>query len=144
MPIIKSAKKRVRVAEKAAIRNSKTKRAMKTALKAFGVAVAGGAATAAVLHERHAAATSNVDKATKKNLIHKNKAARIKSKLARDAKAAATAEKPKTAKQAAPKAATKSPAKKPAASKSATAKKPTAAKKPAAKKAAAKKPAAKK
>ncbi|MGH7240908.1 MAG: 30S ribosomal protein S20, partial [Candidatus Saccharimonadales bacterium] len=35
MPIIKSAKKRVKVAKKATIRNSKTKRSLKTALKAF-------------------------------------------------------------------------------------------------------------
>ena len=35
MPIIKSAKKRVRTANKAAVRNAKTKRTLKTALKAF-------------------------------------------------------------------------------------------------------------
>ncbi|HMH31173.1 MAG TPA: 30S ribosomal protein S20, partial [Methylomirabilota bacterium] len=35
MPIIKSAKKRVRTAKKATIRNSKTKRSLKTALKSF-------------------------------------------------------------------------------------------------------------
>ena len=42
MPIIKSAKKRVRTAEKAAIRNSKTKRSLKSAVKAFQKAITGG------------------------------------------------------------------------------------------------------
>jgi ribosomal protein S20 len=40
MPIIKSAKKRVKVATKATIRNSKTKRSLKAAVKAFGSALA--------------------------------------------------------------------------------------------------------
>jgi|GEM_PF-6764552 len=35
MPIIKSAKKRVKVAKKATIRNAKTKKSLKTAFKAF-------------------------------------------------------------------------------------------------------------
>jgi ribosomal protein S20 len=39
MPIIKSAKKRVKVANKAAVRNSKTKRSLKTAVKAFSKAL---------------------------------------------------------------------------------------------------------
>ena len=128
MPIIKSAKKRVRTAEKAAIRNSKTKRSLKTALKAFRASVTGGDKTT----ETHAAAVSNVYKPAKKNLIHKNKAARIKSKLARDAKAAAADGVKPTA------------TKKPAAKKPAKTTTKPAAKKPAAKKAPAKKPAAKK
>jgi len=124
MPIIKSAKKRVRTAEKAAIRNSKTKRTLKTALKAFHRAVTGGEKTTAT----HAAIQSNIDKAAKKGLIHRNKAARQKAQVARVAKDAANAKPVK-----------KAPAKKPAAGK-----KPVAAKKPAVKKAVAKKPAAKK
>ena len=79
MPIIKSAKKRVKVANRAAIRNSKTKRTLKTALKAF--VKKSDAKT-------HSAAQSNVDKAVKKGLIHKNKAARMKKRLAAKAKAA--------------------------------------------------------
>ncbi|QQS19067.1 30S ribosomal protein S20 [Candidatus Saccharibacteria bacterium] len=39
MPIIKSAKKRVKVATKATIRNSKTKRSLKAAVKSFGKAL---------------------------------------------------------------------------------------------------------
>ena len=61
MPIIKSAKKRVRTASKAAVRNSKTKRSLKGALKAFAKAVTGGKAT-----EAHSKAQSELDKAAKK------------------------------------------------------------------------------
>jgi small subunit ribosomal protein S20 len=137
MPIIKSAKKRVRTAEKAAIRNSKTKRSLKTALKAFRAVVSGGDKNTA---ETHAKAQSALDTAAKKGLIHKNKAARQKAQLAKAAKAAA-GDKPATAKKA-----TKTTAAKPAAAKKAPAAKTAApAKKPAAaKKTVAKKPAAKK
>jgi small subunit ribosomal protein S20 len=128
MPIIKSAKKRVRVAEKATIRNVKTKRNLRTALKAFHKAITGGEKDAA---DKHSDAQSNLDKAVKKGVMHKNKAARQKAQLAKAAKAAAVAA---PAKKAAPKkAAAKAPAKKTAAAK------PAAAKKPAAKKAPAKK-----
>lgn len=107
MPIIKSAKKRVKVANKAAVRNSKTKRSLKTALKAF--VKKSDAKT-------HSAAQSHVDKAAKKGVIHKNKAARMKKQLA--AKAKASGSKP-AVKKAAPKkpAVKKAPAKKPAAKK---------------------------
>lgn len=114
MPIIKSAKKRVRVARKATIRNSKTKRSLKGALKLF---------TKSPSSKSHSAAQSNLDKAVKKGVVHKNKAARLKKQAAARAKAAGV--KPGAAKKAA--------AKKPAAAKK------TAAKKPAAKKAVAKK-----
>lgn len=112
MPIIKSAKKRVRVANKAAIRNSKTKRSLKSALKVFHkVASAGGKKTA----EAQSKAQSELDKAVKKGVIHKNKAARQKSKLAAKAKATGTS-------KAAPakKSATKKTTAKTAASKSTT------------------------
>ena len=79
MPIIKSAKKRVRVAKKAAVRNSKTKRVLKSALKLFS-----RKSTVA----SHSSAQSAIDKATKKGVMHKNKAARIKKQLATKAKAA--------------------------------------------------------
>ena len=126
MPIIKSAKKRVRVATKAAIRNSKTKRSLKTAMKSF---------VKKASPETHSEAQSNLDKAVKKGIMHKNKAARLKKQAAAQAKAAGV--KPAAAKKAAAKPA--------AAKKAAPAKKPAAAKKPAtAKKAPAKKPAAKK
>jgi small subunit ribosomal protein S20 len=102
MPIIKSAKKRVRTSTKAAVRNSKTKRTLKGALKAFHKAITGGAKEAKKLESK---AHSELDKAAKKGVMHKNKVARKKSQLARAAKAAVSA----------PKA--KAPAKKPAAKK---------------------------
>ncbi len=108
MPIIKSAKKRVKVARKATIRNSKTKRSLKTALKAFVTKASA---------DTHAKAQSNLDKAAKKGVIHKNKVARKKKQLAKAAKAAGA----KTAGTAAKKAA---PAKKPAAKKPAVKKAP--------------------
>lgn len=145
MPIIKSAKKRVRTAEKAAIRNSKTKRSLKSAVKAFHKAITGGDKKATV--EAHGKAQSTLDKAGKKNVMHKNKIARKKSQLAKAAKTAAgvTKEAPKTAKKAAPKAkAAAKPAVKKAVAAKPAAKKAVAKKPAAAKKAPAKKPAAKK
>jgi small subunit ribosomal protein S20 len=116
MPIIKSAKKRVRTSAKAAVRNSKTKRGLKGALKAFHAAVTGGSKETRKLES---AAHSALDKAAKKGVMHKNKVARKKSQLAKAAKAAGTAPVKKTAaKPAAKKVAAKKPAaKKPAAKK---------------------------
>lgn len=116
MPIIKSAKKRVRVARKATVRNAKTKRSLKTAVKALQSALKGGAKVA---DKEHRKAQSAIDQAVKKNVIHKNKAARKKSQLSKAAKAAKVS-------TAAPKkaaAAKKAPAKKPAAKKKLVAKK---------------------
>ena len=130
MPILKSAKKRVRTSNKAAVRNSKTKRGLKGALKSFHSAVTGGKKDSAKLQSK---AQSAIDTAAKKGVMHKNKAARKKSQVAKAAKAAAGVTK----------TAAKPAAKKPAVKKAAAPKK-AAAKKPAAKKAPAKKPAAKK
>lgn len=121
MPIIKSAKKRVRTSNKAAIRNSKTRRGLKSALKLFASKPSAAA---------HSSAQSNLDKAVKKGVIHKNKAARLKKQAAARAKAAGvkpvkavkkTTAKATPAKKAAP--AKKSAAKKPAAKKPVTKKK---------------------
>lgn len=139
MPIIKSAKKRVRTAEKAAIRNSKTKRSLKSAVKAFHKAITGG--DKKTVNENHGKAQSALDKAGKKNVMHKNKVARKKSQLSKAAKTAAGVDKPtakKTVKKVAPKTAVKKAAPK-AAVKKAPAKKPATAKKAPAKKTTAKK-----
>ena len=112
MPIIASAKKRVRTANKAAIRNSKTKRTLKGALKAFHHAIVGGKKEAKELQSK---AQSAVDTAAKKGIMHKNKAARKKSQIAKAAKASSTKPVAKATKKAvAPKKATakKAPAKK--------------------------------
>ena len=88
MPIIQSAKKRVKVAAKAAARNSKTKRALREAMKEFQTALTGG--KTAAITAAHIKATSAVDTAAKKNVIHKNKAARKKSQLSKMVIAAST------------------------------------------------------
>jgi small subunit ribosomal protein S20 len=132
MPIIKSAKKRVKTAEKAAVRNSKTKRTIRGAVKTFESALA--AKDTKKASQALSEAQSAIDAAVKKNLWHKNKGARKKSQLAKQAKAGGL--KPV-------KAAAKTPAAKAAPAKKAPAKKP-AAKKAVTKKAPAKKPAAKK
>ena len=122
MPIIKSAKKRVKTANKAATRNSKTKRTLKTALKSFHAAVTGKSKDAG---SKHSKAQSAIDKTAKKGLLHKNKAARLKKQASAKAKAAGV--KPTARVRAT------APAKKAAAPKKTVAKK-AVAKKPAAKK----------
>jgi small subunit ribosomal protein S20 len=129
MPIIKSAKKRVKVAAKANALNAHYKRVMRDALKAFTKSLEAGKADAILKAAK--TANSAIDTAAKKEIIHKNKAARKKAQLSAQAKAAGA----KNAKIAAKKTA------KPVAK--TTDKKP-AAKKPTAKKAAPKKAAAKK
>ncbi|HSX00212.1 MAG TPA: 30S ribosomal protein S20 [Patescibacteria group bacterium] len=109
MPIIKSAKKRVRTSTKAAVRNSKTKRSLKGAIKAFHAAVTGGSKDIKKLESK---AQSELDKAAKKGVMHKNKAARKKSQLAKASKAGTPV-----------KAKAKAPVKKPAAKKAAVKKK---------------------
>lgn len=125
MPIIKSARKRVKVARKATARNVKTKRNLKSAIKAFQAKVTGSS---------HSKAQSALDKAAKKGVLHKNKVSRKKRQLAAKLKAAGV--KPSaSAKKAAPK---KTVAKKPTVKKTA-AKKPVAKKAPTKKKTTAKK-----
>jgi small subunit ribosomal protein S20 len=128
MPIIKSAKKRVKVSAKAATRNAKTKRTLREAVKSFHAALTGGKATE--ISAAQAKANSAIDTAAKKNVIHKNKAAHKKSQLATAAKAAGAkpAAAKKTTKPAAPKAATKKATAKPVAKKAAAPKKPAAKK----------------
>ena len=125
MPIIKSAKKRVRQTQKAKARNAATKGALRTALKKFATSVSGKKNVSAAQSD----AQSALDRAAKKGVMHPNKVARKKRQLAAAAKAAGA----KVEKKAAKPAVKKAPAKKAA-----------PAKKPAAKKAPAKKPAAKK
>lgn len=68
MPLLKSAKKALRTSEKKRVRNEKQKAELKAAIKNT---------TAKNLSET----ISKIDKAVKSNLIHRNKAARMKSKL---------------------------------------------------------------
>lgn len=127
MPIIKSAKKAARQAEKRRDNNQQIKKTIRGALKEFH---------AKPTAEKLAIVQSEYDKAVKKGLMKKNTANRRKAKLAAFAKASNV--KVAAAKKAAPKAKSAPKAEKPAAKK-APAKKTAAAKKPAAKKTTAKK-----
>jgi len=109
MPIIKSAKKRVKLAAKANARNSRTRKSLREALKAFNKAVENG--KPAEISKTQNAAFSLIDTAAKKAVIHKNKAARQKARLSAAAKKAGA----KPVKAAAKPAPKKPAAKKPAA-----------------------------
>jgi len=76
---IKSAQKRIRVAEKRQARNKHIKSSTKTAIKKLTTAVGAGdaASTNAMLIQAIAA----IDKAASKGVYHKNTAARKKSRL---------------------------------------------------------------
>lgn len=80
MPNIKSAKKRVKVIEAKTLRNKVIKSDLKTALKKANAAVAEGADNK---EETVKVAIKKVDMACSKGIIHKNKAARKKSQLAK-------------------------------------------------------------
>jgi small subunit ribosomal protein S20 len=108
MPIIKSAKKRVRVSAKAAARNAKTKRTMRETTKAFNASLSTGKTDK--IAEAQSKATSAIDVAAKKNIIHKNKAARKKRQLSEAAKKAGATS--KTIKKPATKATSPKPVKK--------------------------------
>lgn len=122
MPIIKSAKKRVRVTKKATVRNVKTRRGLKTAIKTFQSAVSGGKKTAASAHDK---VQSNLDKAGKKGIMHKNKVARKKRQLAAKLKTSGIKNTVGTKKTATKKPVAKKPATKKVPAKKTAAKKPT-------------------
>ena len=84
MPNIKSAKKRVLVAEVRNAHNRAIKTAVKTQIKKFESAVAAGHGPAEAL----STVVASVDKAAAKGAMHKNTAARRKSALARKLNAA--------------------------------------------------------
>ena len=79
MPNIKSAKKRVKVTATKTLRNKMFKSQMKTTIKKFHSAVESGDKAAAA--EAYKAAVVVVDKAAKRNIIHKNAAAHKKSQF---------------------------------------------------------------
>ena len=81
MPNIKSAKKRVLISKAKNEANKAAKSALKTSIRK---ARADGADAEAIK-----AASVNVDKAAGKGLIHKSKAARLKSQVAEKANASA-------------------------------------------------------
>ncbi|MGQ9496797.1 MAG: 30S ribosomal protein S20 [Desulfotomaculales bacterium] len=82
----KSAKKRVEVIRKRTERNRRLKSALRTAIKRFEEALATGAAEEAQTRLRRALVA--IDKAVTKGILHRNTAARKKSRLMRKMNAA--------------------------------------------------------
>jgi small subunit ribosomal protein S20 len=94
MANIKSQIKRIRQNEKRRLRNKAVRSELKTRVKRVKQALEEGDLERA--RELLAIATKRVDKAAEKGIIHKNKAARIKSRLwKRVARAAESAPEPK-------------------------------------------------
>jgi small subunit ribosomal protein S20 len=132
VPIIKSAIKRARQSLARRSRNLQTKRAIHRDVAALNSSLTSGDSSA--IQEKLSAAYSEIDRAVKKGTLHKNTAARRKSKLAHEvAKASGVEATPAEVKT------TKGTGKKASTTKTATKKTPAKAKAPAA----AKKPAAK-
>ena len=123
MPIIKSAIKRARQQETRRSRNLQVKRAVHRDTRGVLDAIAAGDLAAATTALREA--QSEIDRAVKKGALHKNTAARRKSRLSAQLVKLSAAKPAKPAKSEAPKAeakktpAKKAPAKKPAAKKTA-------------------------
>ena len=80
MANIKSSAKRVLVSREQAARNKANKSQLKTTIKKFNVALEEGNQENA--EAAYKAAVKSVDRAVSKGLIHKNNAARKKSKMA--------------------------------------------------------------
>ena len=79
MPNIKSAKKRVKVIKVKTLRNQMVRSALKTTMKKYQSAVASGDKKAA--GDAYKAAVVSIDKAVAKGILHKNNAARKKSRF---------------------------------------------------------------
>ncbi|MGH7658945.1 MAG: 30S ribosomal protein S20 [Gemmatimonadales bacterium] len=78
MPQIKSSRKRMRQAEAAREHNRERRSQLRTAIKKVRTATTSKEATRA-----YTEAVSMLDRAARKNLVHRNAAARTKSRLAR-------------------------------------------------------------
>lgn len=78
MPNIKSAKKRVLISEANYMRNKSINSALKTAIKKADAAIANNSADKAEVVK---VAVKKIDQAVTKGILHKNNAARKKSKL---------------------------------------------------------------
>ncbi|QQG44724.1 MAG: 30S ribosomal protein S20 [Candidatus Roizmanbacteria bacterium] len=77
MPNIKSAKKKVRQDKKRAVLNKKYKESMTKLIKSLG------RTAKKISAEQLKKAYSIIDKAMKKKIIHKNRAARLKSRISK-------------------------------------------------------------
>ena len=88
MPNTNSAKKRLRQNKKRRIHNKAIKSSLKTQLRKVHEAVEGD--DAAARDGAFQTAVSSLDRAAAKNIIHRNAAARLKSRLSAKVKAAKT------------------------------------------------------
>ncbi|MEW5762126.1 MAG: 30S ribosomal protein S20 [Bacillota bacterium] len=86
MPKTRSAKKRVEIIRKRTERNRRLKSALRTAVKRFEETLAAGAREEAQQRLRRALVA--IDKAVTKGILHKNTAARKKSRLMKKMNAA--------------------------------------------------------
>ena len=86
LPNIKSAIKRVKISKVKTLKNNIKKSILRTSIKKCKEAIAGKDTAAAEVVLKKAAKT--IDKAAAKNIIHKNTAARKKSRLAKALNAA--------------------------------------------------------
>lgn len=82
MPNIKSAKKRLGISVRQNLRNTAAKSAIKTSVKRFESALANGEKEQAQTAFKSTVKT--LDKAVSKGLLHKNTAARKKSRLSKN------------------------------------------------------------
>jgi len=89
VPNIKSAKKRVLTSRKRALRNASVKSSVKTAIRRYNEALARVGAEGST--QELSRAFSAIDKAVKKGVLHRNAAARRKSRLAKKANKATSA-----------------------------------------------------
>lgn len=120
MPIIKSAKKRMKQTAVRRARNQNTKRSLRAEVKALAAAIEAKNGKKAA--EQLKKVQSNLDKAVKKNILKKNTAARKLARFSEQVKALGAKPTPSakskalatTKKPAAKTAAKKAPAKKPA------------------------------
>ena len=81
MPNIKSSAKRDQIGKARNARNKAGRTALKTTIKKFDAAVASG--DKATTADAYKVAVKSVDRAVSKGLLHKNNAARKKSRMAR-------------------------------------------------------------
>jgi small subunit ribosomal protein S20 len=79
LPNIKSAKKRVRVIEAKTAINRRVKSSLKTSIKKAQAAIAEGDPASA--NEAYRSAQRDIDRAVARGILHKNTAARRKSRL---------------------------------------------------------------
>ena len=79
MPNIKSAKKRVLITEAKTLQNKSFRSAMKTSIKKYQAALAEG--NKELASKTYLDAVSMIDRAVNKGILHKNNAARKKSKF---------------------------------------------------------------